>query len=274
MLSDEAEASSRIEAFANGTSRWMVAVRMVSEGVDVPRLAVGVYATSASTPLFFAQAIGRFVRARRRGETASVFLPQRAAAAGARGRARARSAITRSTATAPATTSGRSMKTLMDAAEREESASDALTTSSRIRRSGRWLTSTACSTTAASSDSSPCRERLRRRSSSDCRDCSNPSTSTSCSSSGRRARADTAGRERPARVPPAEPAPPQALHRTLKEQRQLLNSLVGLYARQTGDPHGMVHAELRRVCGGPAVSHATVAQLQARIDVLRSRVRS
>src|SRR5690625_7333865 len=53
----------------------MVAVRMVSEGVDVPRLAVGVYATSASTPLFFAQAIGRFVRSRMPGETASVFLP-------------------------------------------------------------------------------------------------------------------------------------------------------------------------------------------------------
>ena len=54
---------------------WLVAVRMVSEGVDVPRLAVGVYATSASTPLFFAQAIGRFVRSRRPGETASIFLP-------------------------------------------------------------------------------------------------------------------------------------------------------------------------------------------------------
>ncbi len=40
-----------------------------------PRLAVGVYATSASTPLYFAQAIGRFVRSRRKGETASVFLP-------------------------------------------------------------------------------------------------------------------------------------------------------------------------------------------------------
>ena len=53
----------------------MVAVRMVSEGVDVPRLAVGVYATTISTPLFFAQAVGRFVRSRRRGETASVFLP-------------------------------------------------------------------------------------------------------------------------------------------------------------------------------------------------------
>ena len=43
--------------------------------VDVPRLAVGVYATTTSTPLFFAQAVGRFVRARTRGETASIFLP-------------------------------------------------------------------------------------------------------------------------------------------------------------------------------------------------------
>ena len=59
-----------IEKFSADNSRWMVAVRMVSEGVDVPRLAVGVYATSSSTPLFFAQAIGRFVRARRRGEAA------------------------------------------------------------------------------------------------------------------------------------------------------------------------------------------------------------
>ena len=67
---------------------------------------------------------------------------------------------------------------------------------------------------------------------------------------------------------------PVALHRTLKEQRQLLNSLVGLYARQTNEPHGAVHAELRRVCGGPAVAQATVAQLQARIDVLRARVAS
>ena len=75
VLSDDAGASAGIERFAADTSRWMVAVRMVSEGVDVPRLCVGVYATSTSTPLFFAQAVGRFVRARRRGETASVFLP-------------------------------------------------------------------------------------------------------------------------------------------------------------------------------------------------------
>ena len=75
VLSDDPTASRKISAFASSTDRWMVAVRMVSEGVDVPRLAVGVYATSVSTALFFAQAIGRFVRVRRRGETASVFLP-------------------------------------------------------------------------------------------------------------------------------------------------------------------------------------------------------
>src|SRR5699024_4899087 len=75
VLSDEVGASDRIKEFSASQDEWMVAVRMVSEGVDVPRLAVGVYATSAATPLFFAQAIGRFVRSRRKGESASVFLP-------------------------------------------------------------------------------------------------------------------------------------------------------------------------------------------------------
>ena len=75
VLSDEKAASKRIAEFTASDSRWLVAVRMVSEGVDVPRLAVGVYATTTSTPLFFAQAVGRFVRARSRGEIASVFLP-------------------------------------------------------------------------------------------------------------------------------------------------------------------------------------------------------
>ncbi len=75
VLSDEKAASKKIAGFAAGEARWMVAVRMVSEGVDIPRLAVGVYATSIGTPLFFAQAVGRFVRARARGEMASIFVP-------------------------------------------------------------------------------------------------------------------------------------------------------------------------------------------------------
>jgi hypothetical protein len=35
---------------------------MVSEGVDIPRLRVGVYATTARTELFFRQVVGRFIR--------------------------------------------------------------------------------------------------------------------------------------------------------------------------------------------------------------------
>ena len=75
VLSDDSAASARIDAFAVSDDRWLVAVRQVSEGVDIPRLSVGVFATNSRTPLFFAQAVGRFVRARRPGETATVFLP-------------------------------------------------------------------------------------------------------------------------------------------------------------------------------------------------------
>src|SRR5699024_10687065 len=75
VVSDEAESNDRIAGFAESDEPWMIAVRMVSEGVDIPRRSVGVYATNASTPLFFSQAVGRFVRARRGGETVSVFVP-------------------------------------------------------------------------------------------------------------------------------------------------------------------------------------------------------
>lgn len=78
VLSDDKRASRKISEFAESADekdRWMVAVRMVSEGVDVPRLCVGIWATNYRTPLFFAQAVGRFVRARRKGEAATVFLP-------------------------------------------------------------------------------------------------------------------------------------------------------------------------------------------------------
>lgn len=75
VLSEDPRASEKIEAFAASRDPWLVSVRMVSEGVDIPRLAVGAWCTSYRTPLFFAQAVGRFVRARRRGETATVFLP-------------------------------------------------------------------------------------------------------------------------------------------------------------------------------------------------------
>ncbi|HEY4185694.1 MAG TPA: DEAD/DEAH box helicase [Polyangia bacterium] len=60
--SDESDASDKISGFVGGTAPWIVAVRMVSEGVDIPRLRVGVYATNTITDLFFRQAVGRLVR--------------------------------------------------------------------------------------------------------------------------------------------------------------------------------------------------------------------
>jgi hypothetical protein len=75
ILSDDPKASKKIERFAAGSARIAVCVRMVSEGVDIPRAAVLAWMTSYRTPLFFAQAVGRVVRARGPHESATVFLP-------------------------------------------------------------------------------------------------------------------------------------------------------------------------------------------------------
>ncbi len=75
--SDDPAASEKISHFAETASPWIVAVRMVSEGVDIPRLRVGVYATNTVTELFFRQAVGRLVRwnARLRQQAAYMFIP-------------------------------------------------------------------------------------------------------------------------------------------------------------------------------------------------------
>ncbi len=62
VLHAEPRAAAKLDAFRNSRDLWIVAVNMVSEGVDIPRLRVGVYATTAKTPLVFRQIVGRFVR--------------------------------------------------------------------------------------------------------------------------------------------------------------------------------------------------------------------
>src|SRR6202050_2110601 len=62
VLHTEARAARKLAAFRDSREPWIVAVNMVSEGVDIPRLRVGVYATAAKTPMIFRQIIGRFVR--------------------------------------------------------------------------------------------------------------------------------------------------------------------------------------------------------------------
>jgi superfamily II DNA or RNA helicase len=75
--SDDPSASRKIADFTEGCDPWIVAVRMVSEGVDIPRLKVGVYATNTITDLFFRQAVGRLVRttATAKQQRAYMFIP-------------------------------------------------------------------------------------------------------------------------------------------------------------------------------------------------------
>lgn len=62
ILSDDSEASRRLKNFRDSSEPWLVACNMVSEGVDIPRLRVGVYATTVRTKMYFRQFLGRIVR--------------------------------------------------------------------------------------------------------------------------------------------------------------------------------------------------------------------
>lgn len=62
VLHQDPRAAARLAAFSDAADPWIVAVNMVSEGVDIPRLRVGVYATAAKTAMIFRQIVGRFVR--------------------------------------------------------------------------------------------------------------------------------------------------------------------------------------------------------------------
>lgn len=75
-LSDDPDAADVVRRFRDDPDQLcLCTVRLVSEGVDIPRCAVLVWATTASTSLFFAQLVGRVVRARNPRERAIVFLP-------------------------------------------------------------------------------------------------------------------------------------------------------------------------------------------------------
>lgn len=260
VLSDDKAATDRIAEFSKATTRWMVAVRMVSEGVDIPRLGVGVYATSASTPLYFAQAIGRFVRTRRRGETASIFLPSVPSLMTLAGQLE----LERDHALDRDGSNGDAEILLDDAAEAEANRTESASADAdlfqftplgsdanfdRVLFDGAEFGFSAAVDTLEELDfigipgllePDQVRELLAQR----------------------QARQSKRSAARGA----SEPKP---LYRTLKEQRTLLNSLVAIQAKRTGMPHSHVHAELRRRVGGPPVGQASVAQLQARIDHLR-----
>jgi plasmid stabilization system protein ParE len=64
-------------------------------------------------------------------------------------------------------------------------------------------------------------------------------------------------------------AAPVTRHGQLRELRRELNALVSAAHYRLGKPHGWIHNELRRLCGGPPVAAATSDQLAARIIAVR-----
>jgi superfamily II DNA or RNA helicase len=274
ILSDDVKASSKIEEFTASEKRWMVAVRMVSEGVDVPRLSVGVYATSIATPLFFAQAVGRFVRARKRGETASVFLPsvpQLMALANSM-EAERDHALDRPDKDGDGDGLFNPEDSLMDEANREEKASDSLT-------KGKF----------EALDSQASFDRVLfdggefgtggEVGSEDELDFLGIPGLLDAEQVGTllRQRQHEQLNRKNARAPQAVAAPADGSaagaavpdHRMLMELRSELAKNVAAWSARTGTPHGVVHTKLRTVCGGPAVAQANEEQLQTRLRKLQ-----
>lgn len=267
VLSDDAKASKKIDAFSEGEQRWMVAVRMVSEGVDVPRLAVGVYATSTSTPLFFAQAVGRFVRSRKRGEVASVFLPSVPILTTLANEMEVERdhALDRPTNGVTEEFGAAQEEAELAAANREDKASDEL-------NQGKFE--------ALQSDASFDRVLFDgaefglggTMGSEDEQDYLGIPGLLDADQVGlllRQRQAEQVSRRK--KVPGAGPVEPREAvdHRQLMELRGQLSKSVAAWAARTGTPHGQVHTKLRSVCGGPAVAQASAEQLQARLERLQ-----
>jgi len=262
VLSDDAGASKRIETFAASEERWMVAVRMVSEGVDVPRLAVGVYATATSTPLFFAQAVGRFVRTRRRGEVATVFVPTvPILLAHASLLERQRDHVLGR----PKQDDGLwdPEEALLAEARRERNVPDELDGAFEALESKAHFDHVLFDAQAYGLNAEP-------RSDEEADYLGLPGlldteqVSSFLRERQRRHQARAAHRERRERVPDEV-----SLHRALATKRKELNSLVAQYARSYGRPHSHVHADLRRQCGGPPLAQASTDQVDARITLVR-----
>jgi hypothetical protein len=80
-----------------------------------------------------------------------------------------------------------------------------------------------------------------------------------------RARRRTPGPSAGSSAPPRE----ASTHEQLAMMRRELNGLVAAWHHRTGQAHGITHAALRKECGGPAAAAASAAQLRQRIDLLR-----
>ncbi len=259
ILSDDPRASEKITAFAAGTQRMAVCVRMVSEGVDIPRAACLAWMTSYRTPLFFAQGVGRVVRSRAPGECATVFLPavRPLLALAAELEQERNHVLAAPSEQEPDLLDLLPLETEPASADSAELV-DADASFAHVLHGGRAVLAPVH--TAEDEDFLGL-----------------PGILTPEQTAQLLARRDSAARRRAggAAVPEAvaqEPVPAPAGWRAGTQLRAEVNRLVGVLAARTGTPHAQLHAELRRAVPGPASAAADAELLERRRDHLMARL--
>jgi superfamily II DNA or RNA helicase len=275
ILSDDPRASARIAEFAAGGARIAVCVRMVSEGVDVPRAACLAWLTSYRTPLFFAQAVGRVVRSRGRHESATVFLPAVRPLLGLA----AELETERNHVLPPPAPSDSSLELVDELPEEAaEQASDSLLGEWQALAAEAEFAHVLHGGRAVLADA----VRSERAPDEDDQDFLGlPGLLTAEQTAALLAQRDGELRKRASRsrqpelTAAADPVdadgagtPDRAGWRAAAELRREVNRLVAVLAARTGTPHGQLHARLRTAVPGPPTSAAPVELLEARREHL------
>ena len=251
VLSEDSDASQRLSAFTLGRTRLVVCVRMISEGVDIPRATTLGYLCSARTPLFFAQAVGRVVRARGAQETASVYLPAvRPLLALAAEMESARNAVVRVTA--------RDDHDLDPDVERVAgegfTALDADAQFAHVLTAGRAITAESLDLDEDAADYLGLPGLL------------SPEDMATVLAS-----RDAKLRRHVAAVTDEVDFTPTTWRDT-QEVRKDIHRMVSVLAARTGKAHGQIHAEVRQVIPGPPTAVADYDTLVARHDHLMTLV--
>lgn len=252
VISDEDDPSTRIQRFKDARSRWIVAVQMVAEGVDIPRLAVGVYASRYKTEMFFRQVVGRFVRTRDDDDdtVATVLVPS----------------------IEPFIRFASQIQKTVDAALREDEERIAREAKSDAAEQATFdlievvASSEAIHHSTILSGESYSDEELARALT--LQERAGIPGNVSTAQVARLLRLAGHG-EIVGRATINRPAPPKPLLADQKTSlRREVQSLVGRYHYATQTPHNHIHAELNRLCGGP-IKTADLEQIQRRIALLR-----
>jgi hypothetical protein len=222
-----------------------------------------VYATSSSTPLFFAQAIGRYVRSRRPGETASIFLPSVPTLLDLASQMEAQRDHVLGMPHRESLGNDEPVERRRSEPTEDDNGFESLGAEAELDQVIFDGSSFGTATPAGSEeeadylgipgllDTDQMRDLLRRRQEEQLdrrsRAVGDIQLSTATPSSSR-----------------------VSNHGQLRELRRELNTLVSIAHHRTGKPHGWIHNELRRICGGPPVAAATTDHLKARIEAARS----